>query len=78
MRAAPTLVTSQTAGEFYWRAHIGNPTSPTATALPTSGGMSKVWGRVDCNSSGFNTVGAGCFFEQKNSANTFIAFNAEL
>lgn len=78
MRAAPTLVTSQTAGEFYWRAHIGNPTSPTATALPTSGGMSKVWGRVDCNSSGFNTVGVGCFFEQKNSVNTFIAFNAEL
>lgn len=78
MRAAPTLVTSQTAGEFYWRAHIGNPTSPTATALPTSGGMSKVCGRVDCNSSGFNTVGAGCFFEQKNSVNTFIAFNAEL
>ena len=77
MRAAPTLVTSQTAGEFYWRAPIGNPTSPTATSLPTLGGSSKVWGRVDCNGSGFS-AGTGCFFEQNNSANTFIAFNAEL
>jgi hypothetical protein len=78
MRAAPTFVCSQTAGEFYWRAHIGNPTSPTATAIPTLATSSVRMARVDCNSSGFNTVGAGCFFEQKNSVNTFIAFSAEL
>ena len=77
MRAAPTLICSQTASNFYWRAPIGNPTSPTATSLPTLGGSSKVWGRVDCNGSGFS-AGTGCFFEQKNSVNTFIAFNAEL
>jgi len=77
MRAAPTLVSSQTAGNFYWRAPIGNPTSPTATALPTLGGSSVKYGRVDCNGSGFS-AGTGCFFEQNNSVNTFIAFNAEL
>jgi len=78
MRAAPTFVCSQTAGEFYWRAHIGNPTSPTATAIPTLATSTVRMARVDCNSSGFNTVGAGLFFEQKNSVNTFIAFSAEL
>ena len=77
MRAAPTLVSSQTVSEFYWRAPIGNPTSPTATALPTLGGSSVKYGRVDCNGSGFS-AGTGCFFEQNNSVNTFIAFNAEL
>ena len=77
MRAAPSLICSQTVSNFYWRAPIGNPTSPTATSLPTLGGSSKVWGRVDCNGSGFS-AGTGCFFEQNNSANTFIAFNAEL
>jgi hypothetical protein len=77
MRAAPTLVSSQSAGNFYWRAPIGNPTSPSATSLPTLGGSSKIWGRVDCNGTGFS-AGTGCFFEQNNSVNTFIAFNAEL
>ena len=77
MRAAPTLVTSQTVSQFYWRAPIGNPTSPNATALPTASGMSKVWARVDCNGSGFS-AGTGCFFEQKGSVDTFLAFNAEL
>ena len=77
MRAAPTLVSSQSASNFYWRAPIGNPTSPSATSLPTLGGSSKIWGRVDCNGTGFS-AGTGCFFEQNNSVNTFIAFNAEL
>jgi len=77
MRTAPSLICSQTASEFYWRAPIGNPTSPTATSLPTLGGSSKVWGRVDCNGSGFS-AGTGCFFEQNNSVNAFIAFSAEL
>jgi hypothetical protein len=77
MRAAPTLVSSQSASNFYWRAPIGNPTSPSATSLPTLGGSSTIWGRVDCNGTGFS-AGTGCFFEQNNSVNTFIAFNAEL
>ena len=77
MRAAPSLICSQTVSNFYWRAPIGNPTSPTATSLPTLGGSSKVWGRVDCNGSGFS-AGTGCFFEQNNSVNAFIAFSAEL
>ena len=77
MRTAPTFICSQTTSGFYWRAPIGNPTSPTATALPTLGGSSKVWGRVDCTGSGFS-AGTGCFFQQNNSVNTFIAFQAEL
>jgi len=78
MRVPPTFKSSQTASEFYWRAPIGNPTSPVASSVPTGGGANVLSGRFDCNTSNSFVVGDSLFFGQNNSTDTFIAFDAEL
>jgi hypothetical protein len=78
MRVPPTFRSSQTASEFYWRAPIGNPTSPVASSVPTGGGANVLSGRFDCNTSNSFVVGDSLFFGQNNSTDTFIAFDAEL